>query len=103
MAAPHILRAEVWEAMEALEETLGELEGVDPEAVAAVAKRAGNSSEGSPPRPRPADNIGTARYFASLMHMMAETLISQQERIGQLEEALWPRRDNRPVVGVPKP
>jgi hypothetical protein len=88
VVAPHILKREVWEVMEKLEETVAELPGVDPEAVAAVAKRAGNSSEGKPPRPRPADGIGTSRYFAELMHMMAETLISQQERIGQLEAEL---------------
>ncbi len=91
MVAPHILRAEVWEQMEALEETLAELPGVDAEEVAAVAERAGNSSQGHPPRPRPDDGIGVARYFTDLMHMMAETLISQQQRIGQLEEALASR------------
>ena len=91
MVAPHILRREVWEAMEALEETLGELEGVDREAVAAVAKRAGNSSEGRPPRPRPADGIGTSRYFTEVATIHTEALISLQERIGQLEEALATR------------
>jgi hypothetical protein len=88
VVAPHILRQELWEAMEALEETVAELPGVDEERIASVAKRAGNSSEGRPPRPRPADGIGTSRYFTGLMQMMAETLISQQETIGQLEEAL---------------
>ncbi len=88
MVAPHILRRELWESMETLEETLAELPGVDEERIAALAERAGNSSEGRPPRPRPADGIGTSRYFTGLMQMMAETLISQQETIGQLKDTL---------------
>ncbi len=87
MVATHILKREAWEAMEALEETLGELEGVDPETIAAVAQRAGNSSDGRPPRPRADDPIGTARYMTDLLHIVAETLISQQEQITELKEA----------------
>jgi hypothetical protein len=85
VVATHILKREVWEAMEKLEETLGELPTVDPEAVAAVAKRAGNSSEGKPPRPRPADGIGTSRYFTDLFCMMVEVLSEQERRISNLE------------------
>jgi hypothetical protein len=85
MVAKPILVQELWGVMEELEATLGELEGVDPEAVAALAERAGNSSEGRPPRPRPADGVGTSRYFAGLMQMMAEVLAEQERRISRLE------------------
>jgi hypothetical protein len=71
--------------MAKLEETLAELPGVDEERIAAVAKRAGNSSEGRPPRPRPADPIGTARYFTDLFCMMVEVLSEQERRISDLE------------------
>jgi hypothetical protein len=71
--------------MEALEATLGELEGVDPDTVAAVAKRAGNSSEGKPPRPRPADSIGVARYFTDLLRIVVEDLAEKERRISMLE------------------
>jgi hypothetical protein len=85
MVATNILRQEVWEAMEALEETLAELPGVDEERIAAVAERAGNSSEGKPPRPRADDPIGTARYLTDLMRVVAEVLTQQEERISKLE------------------
>jgi hypothetical protein len=85
VVAPHILRRELWESMETLEETLAELPGVDEERIAAVAKRAGNSSEGRPPRPRPADGIGTSRYFTDLMRVVVEVLSEQEQRISNLE------------------
>jgi hypothetical protein len=71
--------------MEPLEETVAELPGVDEERTAALAERAGNSSEGKPPRPRPADGIGTSRYFADLLRVVVEVLSEQERRISRLE------------------
>jgi hypothetical protein len=85
VVAPHILRRELWESMETLEETLAELNGVDKERIAALAERAGNSSEGRPPRPRANDPIGTARYFTDLLRVVVEDLAEQEERISKLE------------------
>jgi len=85
MVATSILKQEVWEAMEELEETLAELPGVDAAEVAAVAKRAGNSSPGRPPHPRPEDGIGTTRYLTDLLHMTAKVLRDQERRISRLE------------------
>jgi hypothetical protein len=84
VVAPHILKREVWEAMEGLEETLARELGVDEERIAAVAKRAGNSSEGKPPRPRANDPIGTARYFTDIFSMIVEVLSEQERRISDL-------------------
>jgi hypothetical protein len=84
MVATNILRQELWDAMEALEETLAEL-GVDEERIAAVAERAGNSSEGKPPRPRADDPIGTSRYCVDFVNMLAEVLAEQERRISRLE------------------
>ncbi len=88
MVATHILRQELWESMEGLEQALAELPGVDEERIASVAKRAGNSSEGRPPRPRADDPIGTARYFTDLLRVVVEVLAEQEQRIEKLEDAL---------------
>jgi hypothetical protein len=85
VVAPQILKSEVWEAMQQLEETLTELPGVDSETVAAIAERAGNSSEGRPPRPRANDPIGTSRYTVEFLRTIAEVLIEQERRISELE------------------
>jgi hypothetical protein len=85
MVATNILRQELWEAMEALEETLAQLLGVDEERIASVAERAGNSSYGQPPRPRADDQIGTARYLTDLMRVVVEVLAEQERRISRLE------------------
>jgi chaperonin cofactor prefoldin len=85
VVAEQILKQELWQQMEELEATLGELEGVDPETVASVAKRAGNSSYGQPPRPRADDPIGTSRYAVDFLRLMAEVLAEQERRISRLE------------------
>jgi hypothetical protein len=85
VVARTILRQELWEQMEVLEQTLTELPGVDEERVSEAAKRAGNSSEGRPPRPRADDPIGTARYFTDLLLVAAEVLAEQERRISDLE------------------
>ncbi len=86
MVATHILRQELWQQMEVLEERLAELPGVDPDEVAAVAERAGNSSEGRPPRPRADDPIGTSRYAVDFLNILAGVLAEQERRISALED-----------------
>jgi cephalosporin-C deacetylase-like acetyl esterase len=85
MVSTQILKREAWDAMEELEETLAELPGVDEERIAAVGKRAGNSSYGHPPRPRADDQIGTARYLTDLRRVVVEVLAEQERRISRLE------------------
>jgi hypothetical protein len=84
VVSTQILKREAWDAMEALEETLAEL-GVEEERIAAVAKRAGNSSHGFPPRPRADDPIGTARYLTDLMRVVVGVVSEQERRISRLE------------------
>ena len=85
MVATQILKREVWDAMEELEETLAELPGIEEERIASVAKRAGNSSDGRPPRPRANDPIGTTRYLTDLLRVVVEVLSEQERRISELE------------------
>ncbi len=85
MVAHSILKREVWDAMEELEQALGELPGVEEERIAAVAERAGNSSEGKPPRPRADDPLGTSRYLTDLLRVVVDVLAEQERRLAELE------------------
>jgi hypothetical protein len=66
--------------MDALEAALAELPSIDAEEVATVAQRAGNSSQGTPPRPRAEDTIGTARYAVEFLRVIAAVLAEQERR-----------------------
>ena len=80
MVATQILKREVWDAMEELETVLAEPPGVEEERIASVAKRAGNSSDGRPPRPRANDPIGTSRYAVEFLRVVTEVLLEQEQR-----------------------
>jgi hypothetical protein len=85
VVATHILKSELWEAMEGLEQRLAELPGVEEERIASVAARAGNSSVGRPPRPRADDPVGTTRYLTELLRVVVDVLAEQEQRISKLE------------------
>jgi hypothetical protein len=68
-----------------LRPVMGDPHGWVVERIAAVAERAGNSSEGHPPRPRADDPIGTSRYAVDFLNMLAGVLAEQEKRISELE------------------
>ncbi len=87
MTAEHIILTERVEKLEALHAALIDLDGVDAGELKGAAIRAGSSSYGSPPIPRPDDPSGTAHHDAHIMLVMAEALVFQQARIEKLEKA----------------
>jgi len=87
MTAEHIIQTERVEKLEALHEALVALDGVDAGELKEAVIRAGSSSYGSPPVPRPDDLGGTAYHAAHIMLVVAEALTAQQARIEKLEKA----------------
>lgn len=84
MTAPSVIHDQRAQDLAAFRAVLQQLEGVSEEHLEHLA-RSGSSSYGSPPFPKYNDPVGVAAYQAAALRAITEAIVSQQERISQLE------------------